>query len=260
MDDENRNEVEFDISHLLEDWDHQPGQVVVRKFTGADGREKIQLRVDLGILQMNMEGRPDGKRPYGHDSLFDAFQSRLYAHLASKPPGGKRFELNAEDCARLQLEILQYHHRYICLLQMSDYPRVIRDAERNLEVFEFVGKYASEEAAWPLKQFFPQAVMILTRARAMQSMEDRDYPNAFRLVEEGMDRIREFFREHSRADLMEQCGELQSLEAWLGEIRSSRPLSNRERIEQALSEAIEEENYEKAAQMRDALRNLDPGL
>ena len=40
----------FDISHLLSHWDYQPGQVVVRKFTGKDGAEKIQLRVDLGIL------------------------------------------------------------------------------------------------------------------------------------------------------------------------------------------------------------------
>jgi len=53
----------FDISHLLEHWDYQPGQVVVRKFTGKDGVPKIQLRVDLGLLQMNAEGRPDGKRP-----------------------------------------------------------------------------------------------------------------------------------------------------------------------------------------------------
>ena len=55
----------FDISHLLEHWDYQPGQVVVRKFVGKDGQEKIQLRVDLGILQMNAHGRPDGKRPLG---------------------------------------------------------------------------------------------------------------------------------------------------------------------------------------------------
>ena len=49
----------FDISHLLDQWDYQPGQVVVRKFVGKDGQEKIQLRVDLGLLQMNAEGRPE---------------------------------------------------------------------------------------------------------------------------------------------------------------------------------------------------------
>ena len=61
--------MDFDISHLLDQWEYQPGQVVVRRFKAKDGREKIQLRVDLGLLQMNAEGRPDGKRPFGRASL-----------------------------------------------------------------------------------------------------------------------------------------------------------------------------------------------
>jgi hypothetical protein len=252
------NDLDFDISPLLEKWDYRPGEVVVRKFRAGDGTEKIQLRVDLGLLQMNTEGRPDGKRPFGHDSLFDYHQGRLYRHLATRTAGGKKFELQAEDCARLQLEALQYHHRYICLLELAEYHLVARDAERNLEVFQFVGKYAaSEDLAWSLKQFQPQSLMILTRAQALQAIDDGDYPEAFQRVEQGMERIREFYREHSRTDLLEQSGELQSLETWLAEIRSNRPLSDREKIEQALSEAIQHEDYEKAAQMRDALRNLE---
>jgi protein-arginine kinase activator protein McsA len=57
-------------------------------------------------------------------------------------------------------------------------------------------------------------------------------------------------------DLMEQSGEIQSLELWLQEIQAKRPLSPRERLENALSEAVKNEDYEKAAQVRDALRNL----
>src|SRR2546423_6742700 len=60
--------MDLDISHLLAQWEYKPGQVVVRKIKGKNGKEKIQLRVDLGILQMNVEGRPDGKRPLGHPS------------------------------------------------------------------------------------------------------------------------------------------------------------------------------------------------
>src|SRR3954469_5225761 len=96
----------FDISHLLEQWDYEAGQVVVRKFTGKDGLEKIQLRVDMGLLQMNAEGRPDGKRPLGHGSLFEHFQSRLYRHLAENEGSDAGFKLKGEDCAKLQLEAL----------------------------------------------------------------------------------------------------------------------------------------------------------
>jgi hypothetical protein len=168
--------MDFDIAHLLANWDYQPGQVVVRRFKGKDGLEKIQLRVDLGILQMNAEGRPDGKRPYGRASLFEHHQAKLYKYVAAHGGSDAGFVLKAEDCARLQLEWLQYHHRYICLLQIEDHEGVIRDAERNLEVLNFVALHAeAEELVWPLKQFQPQLLMILTRARATQALKVEDY-------------------------------------------------------------------------------------
>jgi hypothetical protein len=251
------NTLDFDISRLLDEWDYRAGQVVARRFKGRDGKERIQLRVDLGLLQMHAEGRPDGKRPFGHDTLYDHYQARFYRHLADHDGSADGFKLRAEDCSKLQLEALQYHHRYISLLQLADYAAVVRDTERNLEVFAFVGRHAeTEELAWSLLQFQPQLLMILTRARAMRAMETEDYPGAMEVVQEGLERIREFYRERSRTDLMEQSAELQSLESWLTEIRANRPLSARERLEQALSDAIRREDYEKAAQMRDALRSL----
>jgi len=253
--------MDFDISHLLEQWDYQPGQVVVRRFKARDGKEKIQLRVDLGLLQMNAEGRPDGKRPFGHPSLFEYQQARLYKHVSSHEGSDEGFTLKPEDCAKLQMEAIQYHHRYICLLQLEDYPAVIRDAERNLAVFDFVGKHAeTEEMAWALRQFQPQLLMILARARGAQALRSEDYTMAIQHVEESLELIRQFYRDHSRSDAAEQSPEVHSLENWLEEIRAKRPLSERERLERALSDAVQREDYEKAAQMRDALKNLEsPG-
>jgi len=39
-------------------------------------------------------------------------------------------------------------------------------------------------------------------------------------------------------------------------VQAKRPLTERERLEIALDEAVKQEDYEKAAQVRDALRNL----
>lgn len=251
--------MDFDISNLLENWEYQPGQVVVRKFKTNDGKEKIQLRVDLGLLQMNAEGRPDGKRPYGYTSLYEYYQARLYKYVAAHNGTDAGFKLKPEDCARLQLEALQYHHRYICLLQLEDYTGVIRDAERNLAVFDFVEKHAdSEELTWALRQFQPQLLMILTRARGAQALEAQDYTLAVRLVEEGLEQIRTLYRAHGGAEAVEQSGEITSLEEWLEEIRARRPLSRRERLERALHEAVRSEDYERAAKVRDELRNLKP--
>ena len=249
--------MDFDISHLLDQWDYQPGQVVVRRFKAKDGKEKLQLRVDLGLLQMNAEGRPDGKRPFGHPSLFEYHQARLYKHVSAHEGSDEGFKLKPEDCAKLQMEAIQFHHRYICLLQLEDYPAVIRDAERNLAVFDFVGKHAeSEELAWALRQFQPQLLMILARARGAQALRSEDHTMAIQHVEDGLEQIRNFYREHSRADAADQSPEVQSLENWLEEIRAKRPLSARERLERALNDAVLSEDYERAAKVRDELKNL----
>jgi hypothetical protein len=251
--------MDFDISHLLREWEYQPGQVVVRRFKAKDGKEKIQLRVDLGLLQMNAEGRPDGKRPFGHETLLEYYQARLYKYVGAHEGSDAGFKLKAEDCAKLQLEALQFHHRYICLLQLEDFAGVIRDAERNLAVFDFVEKHAeSEELVWALRQFQPQLLMILTRARGAQALQAEDYTLALRLVEEGLEQIRTFYRETSGNEAAEQNPEVNSLEEWLEEIRARRPLSRRERLERALREAVRSEDYERAAKVRDELKNLGP--
>jgi len=248
--------MDFDISRFLDQWEYQPGQVVVRKFKARDGKEKLQLRVDLGLLQMNAEGRPDGKRPMGHNSLYEFYQSQLYKHVAAHDGSDDGFELKPEDCAKLQLEALQYHHRYICLLQLEEFEGVIRDAERNLAVFDFVSKHAPEDLAWGLQQFRPQLLMVLTRARGSQALKVADHPLAVQKVQEGIELIRSFYRECSSSEAAEQSGEVHYLEDWLEDIRSKRPLSRRERLERALSDAVQAENYEKAAKVRDELRNL----
>lgn len=247
----------FDISHILDNWDYEPGQVVVRKFTGKDGREKIQLRVDLGLLQMNALGRPDGKRPFGQQSLLDHYISQLEKHREANDGDDEKFSLKGEDCAKLQQEAIQYHHRYICLFQLEDYDGVIRDTERNLEAFDFVQHYAdSDDMAWALQQFRPQLLMMRIRARGAVALRENNFPKVIGFIEEGLDEIRNFYREHGRHELLEQSGEIQSLEAWLQEISSKRPMTEREKLESALDEAVKEENYEKAAKLRDSLRNL----
>ncbi|MGA2749249.1 MAG: UvrB/UvrC motif-containing protein [Verrucomicrobiota bacterium] len=247
----------FDISALLDQWDYQPGQVVVRKFRGKDGLEKIQLRVDLGLLQMNAKGRPDGKRPFGRESLLEYYVDLLEKFRREHDNEDKGFRLTPEDCARLQQEAIQYHHRYICLFQLEDFDGVIEDAERNMHVFDFVEKYAgSEDLAWSLQQFRPQLLMMRVRARGALALKANLFQDVIHLVESGLEEIRQFYREHDRQDLLEASGELQSLEMWLQEIQTKRPLTAREKLESALNEAVRNENYEEAARVRDALKKI----
>ena len=63
-----------DIGHILKKWAYD-AQNSIRKVIDSNGGEKIQVRVDQGafqgILQMELDGRPDGKRPHSHTFVFD---------------------------------------------------------------------------------------------------------------------------------------------------------------------------------------------
>ncbi len=245
----------FDISDLLNSWEYQAGQIVVRRFKGKDGKEKIQLRVDLGLLQMDAFGRPDGKKPFGHETLFEHFKNRLQKFMDDHEGSDEGFKLDAEECSKLQQEAIQFHHRYICLFQLKDYLGVIRDTDRNISVFDFVEKYAEQrELALSVQQLRPQLLMMQVRAKATMALEGGSHDDAILAVEEGLEELRQFFSRIERPELMEQSAEAASLDAYLTEIRSTRPLSERERLEQALDDAIRREDYEKAAQLRDKLK------
>ena len=247
--------MDFDITRLLKNWDYVPGQVLVRKFTSKDGVEKIQLRVDLGLLQMNVDGRPDGQQPFGEESLFDHYQTLLELQKETHGGDDAGFQLGPEDCSQLQIEALQYHHRYICLLQLEQYAEVERDARRNLSLFAFVQQYGRpNELGNSLRQLEPQLLMILTRARACSALKVMNFNLANSLVQEGIDSIRAFYEESGRPEAAEQSGEITSLEDWRREILAERPLTRREQLERALHEAIQREDYERAAKVRDELR------
>lgn len=230
---------------------------MVRQFKGQDGRDKLQLRLDLGLLQMNLEGRPDGKQPHGYPSLYEYHLSRLDRHREAHDGADDGYVLEDEECGELQLEAVQYHHRYLCLLQIQDYAGVIRDTERNLQVFDFADRYAaSDESAWSLQQFRPQLLMMRARARGSLAMRDGLHEECLALAQRAIQEIRTFFEDAERQDLIEASEEIRSLEHWLEELRGNRPISEQERLEMALKEAIQREDFERAAQFRDALRRL----
>jgi hypothetical protein len=250
--------MDFDISDILRKWDYEPGNVAVRKFVGHDGLEKIQLRVDLGLLQMNAKGRPDGKKPMGHPSWLHVYQKRLQQFRRAHQGGEEGFSLSPDDCVKLQVEALQYHHRSICQLQLGDHAEVTRDTERNLQVFDFVGRYAeTPELAWSLQQFRPQLLMMHTRAVAMPLLEAKDFGAAIRHIQDGLHLIRQFYHEHERDDLLEDSHEVLSLQDWLQDVEQQRPLSARERLQRQLARAVEREDFERAARLRDKLKEMD---
>ncbi len=243
----------LDLNTILKDWPHEPGAIKVRKIVGLDGREKLQLRIDLGVLQMEIHGRPDGQRPHGAESLLTYHQLRA-AHAEGR---GDNYELSPEQCSELQQEGIQYYHRYLSLFQISDYAGVVRDTQRNLDLFDFVVSHTDrEEVAWSLQQFRPYVLMMNTRAKASILLQQNKFADAIREIEHGRDGIVDFFQKSNFPELATKSSEIHFLEEWLEEVRAKRPLSKLEVMEREMETAIAKELYERAAELRDAIRRI----
>src|SRR5947199_7537041 len=215
----------LDLNTILKDWPHESGSIKVRKITGLDGCEKLQLRVDLGVLQMEMSGRPDGQHPHNCESLLQYHQKKA-ARAGAK---GETYELTPEECAELQQEGIQYYHRYLSLFQINDFDGVVRDTQRNLDLFTFVAEHTDrEDCSWSLQQFRPYVLMMNTRAKASIFLGQGKFPDAITEINRGRAAITEFFQKSSFPELAAKSSEIHFLDDWLKEVAAKRPRSKLE--------------------------------
>ena len=245
-----------DLITILEDWPYEPGHISVRKIRGKDGRVKIQMRVNLGVLQMDAEGRPDGTRPHNHESL-------LHYHLARLEGYRRRngtdlgFSLDGDECREIRDEAVQYYHRYLANFVLEDYPAVARDTQRNLQVLDLCNEYADQdEDRYALEQYRPYIQMMNARSQALIAMAKGRYRTALAHVNAGLRRIREFFREFGEPRAYRTSGEVEVLKGLRKEIQPHVPESPMRKARRQRKQALREERYEDAARIRDEIESL----
>jgi hypothetical protein len=256
-----------DISKLLNDWAYVPDQVLVRIVPGEDGRNILQLRIDLGILQMEIDGRPDGTRPEGFESWLDYFEHKT-GKAEEANPDGTPFELTPEDCAQLWRESVQYYHRYLSFWHLDMYDRCTRDTSRTLRLFTFIRTHVRDERLrMQFDQWRPYVHMMHTRAVATPLLMQKAFAEGLRVIDMGIEGIREFLDEYSQSHRAEECVELVSLEKWRDEILSkeeqaaaARPKSKISLLRRKLDDAIAAEQFEEAARLRDEIHRLNEEL
>ncbi len=243
-----------DISDILSDWPFDPDILNVRRIKGENDKDKIQLRLDLGLLQMELEGRPDGRQPHGFENVLEYYKAEQ-EHSEQKKEG--QFVLSADDLRELQQESIQYYHRYLCFAELGDHEGVIRDTAHNLEVLELVEEFAEdEESAWSFLQYFPYIKMMNVQARVQMALENEEYSDALQKIEESIRLIRSFNKKWGIAENVETNREIHILNEWKETVLAKRPVSDLEKLEEELEEAIRLEHYEKAAKIRDKLEAL----
>jgi len=246
----------LDISEILKGWPYRHGQVSARRIRGRDGREKIQLRLDLGLLQMEAAGRPDGRRPHGMESLLDWHERRLGRHVQQQGEE-EGFALSGRDCEMLRAEATLYYHRYLGAFVLGDYEAVLRDTDRNLRLMDFCRRFAREESdRYLLEEYRPYLLMMRARAAAQLALRDGKAHEALQTVRAALADIEGFYDGFGGEKLADQSSELTVLRTMEKDIVAQLPVDPVERLRRELADAVEAEHYEQAARIRDQLRRL----
>jgi hypothetical protein len=246
-----------DISSLLASWTLEDGTVTARRILGADGCEQIQLRIPMGLLQFCPDGRPDGTTPEGHESVL-AWLRRLVQ---------ERHTLTGEHWYELDREITQYYHRRIALLAMAeaerregshrqaavDYARVVRDADHNLDVMDFIRQHNPDEDFAETHEQYRGFVLGHRTIAAANYWLCRDEPEeALDAIQIGLDRLRRVYQDRGDSDALRRDPTAGRLVRLAEQIRKEHAIAKT--LHEQLGEAVETEQFERAGQIRDRIR------
>ena len=212
---------------------------------GADGREVIQMRIEMGVLQLETEGRPDGTQPFGLDTFYD--------HLISLALEDDDLIMDEDQCFEVDREFVQFYHRRICWLALRQFDKAVRDATHTLGLMDFCKEHSPDES-WTLahEQYRPFVLFHRVQASALGALEASQPEKAVEVINAGLESIQEV---HLLNDFEEEIEEDNELVDRLIELRESlrEKFSVGKTLQEKLNEAIATEQYELAAQIRDQL-------
>jgi hypothetical protein len=246
----------LDLDELLGGWQCADDELSARHVRGEDGADLVQLRVDLGVLQMVLDGRPDGQRYRGLPTVYAYFQHE--AQVGRDP--------SVDDWQELRREFQQYNYRRLALSSLADTAlqdddaeggcsclrRALRDIDRCLAILARLQENGDE---WDgsLAMMLPTLVFNRARLRARLRGAEKRFDEAIEEAEKGARELGTLLIETGFDD--EQTEPNPAVDYLL---QLSSRLRERHGIVQTLreqlQEAVEREDFETAARLRDELR------
>jgi hypothetical protein len=240
-----------DISRLVKDWVFEPGKPQVRRVTGADGRDLLQMRVDLGLMQLETTGRPDGERPHGFPTYYDYLVSAAFQE-------GPEFELDEARRIEVDREFYQFYHRRICWLTLNEYGSAVSDAEHSLRLMDFSSANAADRE-WALmhEQYRPFVMFHEVQANALTKLQADEPAAAVAAIDGGLDSLAAVFARHNAEEHFDEDVFVVKLREMRDSIKSHFELGPS--LAEQLAEAVAAEQYELAAKLRDRLARNGEG-
>ena len=161
--------------------------------------------------------------------------------------------LSEEQCQDADREFLQFYHRRMCWLALRQYQKAIRDADHTLAFMDFVKRHSpSEDYLHAHEQYRGFVLFQRTQAAAALEVENNEPERAIREIHSGLDRIRVFYTSYGREEEMEEDGMVQHLRHIETTLRQQYEIDST--LEEQLQQAINDEDYERAARLRDEIK------
>jgi len=241
----------MDIRGLLRDWPYDEDQNV-RLLVGDDGHDLLQVRLPMGIEQYEVDGRPDGFRPEGFQTWLDALIDRKQKFVALDATDG--FVLSDGDFRHLQQEAVLFYYRYVLLFQIHDFDRVTRDTDHNLNICNFVAACQRSDADFSeILQFRPYILRMNAVATAMSLSSHAKIKEAIAVLDQSIGIIENLPHVPSPSFEFEKVRSINYLRMTRRTLVKDGDQPALE-LEDQLAKAIEDEEFEKAAVLRDKLR------
>jgi hypothetical protein len=238
------------IDRLLRDWPYDPRGISVRKKKGDDGREVLQMRLDLGLLQLEATGRPDGQKPEGADSYYDFLIGKALVE-------GDEYEMTEDECEEADREFVQYYHRRVCWLALREFHNAVADADHTLGLMDFCRDHSPDEQ-WTLshEQYRPFVLFHRAQAAALAALGDRGAEAAVEEINQGLEKMRQVFVDYEAEEEFDEDELVQRLTELRESLRQHFRVGRT--LHEQLAEAIASEKYELAAEIRDELNKRNP--
>jgi hypothetical protein len=232
------------LDSLLREWAFDPMSLSVRMVAAADSRPVIQMRIDLGVLQMETQGRPDGTTPGGFKTFLDL--------LLDAERADSEFEMDEEQCFEADREFVQYYHRRISWLRLQRYRRAVEDADHTLALMDVCRDHSPDEE-WTIshEQYRPFVLFHRTQAAALAALEEDGAEKAVAQIDEGLRQIREVFADNDAEDQFDEDEMVERLNELKDSLRKE--YDAHDSLRERLAQAVASEEYELAAQLRDEI-------
>src|SRR5690242_7526113 len=120
-----------DMDEAIQGWPYEPepGAVIAREVQARDGRTVLQIRIERGVLQLEVNGRPDGARPHGFATSLGYLRCRAAGRGQANGDVGRSatWRMSQEHCTEADREFVQLYHRRVAWLALMRYDRALRD-------------------------------------------------------------------------------------------------------------------------------------